>query len=450
MTTRTKPSSVNGFSACPLLAKTLNIDMKFLCYLLILLGSLIAPLTSLASPTQPIVILTTFSQHSISELVEQYQQRFPDTEIRVMFRRTRSALRLLGKNNDQNIDIIISSSPVLFSRLSHNKQLYAMTSPTKIPDWLTPHILDISGEVNAFGYSGFGLMANQQYLDSHKLPMPTSWEALTSATYYHHIAMSTPSRSGTTNLMVENILQHYGWDQGWKLLMRLGGNIAFISSRSFGVSEAISKGFIGIAPVIDSYAINSQKVFPYIRFNYLPNSILMPAYIGIARRSHALDHAQQFVGFLLSDPGQRLLEHSSMAKFSLNQPALAQNHTFTLNKQLVHSRDPLISHLFDQAITNQLHELNAIWERIHHIETSNTKLGTADRAALAAAKHAVTAIPVTAEQARSDAYLAMFHSDRARNGRDPMVAAEIQRWKLAFNTNLLESKQQLNNITLGN
>ncbi|PSW04062.1 ABC transporter substrate-binding protein [Photobacterium lipolyticum] len=419
--------------------------MNIIKTLITLLIFLLAKANAFAAESKPIVILTTFSEHTISQQVEQYRQLFPDTEVRIIFRRTRTALRLLAKDDAQNIDIIISSSPVLFNHLSTNKQLYAINSPHQVPNWLSPHIIDISGEITAFGYSGFGLMANQQYLSSHHLPTPKSWEDLTNAMYFHHITMSTPSRSGTTSLMVENILQHYGWEDGWRLLMQIGGNIAFISSRSFGVSEAISKGLIGAAPVIDSYAINSKKVFNYIDFNYLPNSILMPAYVGIAKKSHSIVNAKNFVDFLLSDSGQRVLEKSSMAKHSLNQPQLAERKSFILNKQLLHRRDALVSLLFDQAITEQLHQLNSTWSSIHQLEAI-TNLPSEVHNKLLLAKQYAAKVPVTAEQSNSPAYLAQFHSDGAKRGRDPIVAAEIQRWKEALKKNLQQANHLLNQI----
>ncbi|MDX1304316.1 ABC transporter substrate-binding protein [Photobacterium sp.] len=427
------------------LKATIMAKMKIIRTLTTLLIFLLVTGNVFATESKPIVILTTFSEYTISQQVEQYRQLFPNTEVRVIFRRTRSALRLLAKDDAQNIDIIISSSPVLFNHLSTNKQLYAINSPHQVPSWLSPHVIDISGETTAFGYSGFGLMANRQYLASHHLPTPKSWEDLTNAMYFHHITMSTPSRSGTTSLMVENILQHYGWKDGWELLMQIGGNIAFISSRSFGVSEAISKGLIGAAPVIDSYAINSKKVFNYIDFNYLPNSILMPAYVGIAKKSHSISNAKNFVDFLLSDSGQRALEKSSMAKYSLNQPQLAESTSFILNKQLLHRRDALISLLFDQAITEQLHQLNSTWASIHQLEATNNMPAEAHNKLLQAKQYAAK-VPVTEEQSRSPVYLAQFHRDGAKRGRDPVVAAEIQRWKEALKQNLQQANHLLNQI----
>ncbi|MEJ2762785.1 ABC transporter substrate-binding protein [Photobacterium sp. MCCC 1A19761] len=405
------------------------------------------PSVALAAESKPIVILTTFSERSIAQLVERYQAQFPGTEIRVIFRRTQSAHRLLNKEDAQNIDIIISSSPTLFNRLSNNEQLTALSQGRKVPDWLQPHVLDMSGKVSAFGYSGAGLMYNRQYLDSHHLSPPTSWEDLAQARYYHHITMSTPSRSGSTNLMVENILQYYGWEAGWRLLMQIGGNIAFISSRSFGVSEAVSKGLIGAGPVIDSYGIRSRNRFAYIGFRYLPNAILMPAYIGLSRKSHALETSRRFVDFLLSQPGQQFLETSSMAKQSLNQPELALKTTFILDKEVVYNREPLIAQLFDQAITHQLQELNSIWKTIHQLEANRSSLSVPHQQLLDEAKHLASRVPVTAAQAGDPAYLALFQNERGKRMMDPAVTQELQQWKRALAHNLRQANLLLDQLS---
>jgi ABC-type Fe3+ transport system substrate-binding protein len=53
--------------------------------------------------------------------------------------------------------------------------------------------------------------------------------------YFNHLVISAPSRSGTTHLTVETILQAYGWEKGWALLLNAGGNMGSITDRSFGV-----------------------------------------------------------------------------------------------------------------------------------------------------------------------------------------------------------------------
>lgn len=119
--------------------------------------------------------------------------------------------------------------------------------------------------------------------------------------------MSSPSQSGTTHMMVESVLQQYGWEQGWALLMRLGGNLSAITARSFGVSDGISRGLAGAGLVIDSYALNSQARFDHVGFNIMPDSVILPTYLGVARHSTQPASAALFIQYLLSDRGQAII-----------------------------------------------------------------------------------------------------------------------------------------------
>ncbi|MEZ8094303.1 ABC transporter substrate-binding protein [Photobacterium swingsii] len=399
---------------------------------------------ALAAKEKPIVILTTFSEDSISQIISKFQDINPKINVDIIFRRNRSAIRLLERENSSNVDIIISSSSVLFHELEGKDKLQLIENENQTPDWLKPHILEMSGKVTAFAYSGFGLMYNKEYLKSYHLPIPHTWKELSDAQYFSHLTMSTPTRSGTTSLMVENILQNYGWDKGWQLLMKIGGNIAFISSRSFGVSEAVSQGLIGVGPVIDNYAINSKRSFNYIDFNYIPHSILMPTYIAITKDSKAKKDSQKIIDFLLSEQGQKLLETTSITKFSLAQPELAKKTRVVLNKALVYDRDGLISLLFDQAITEQLHQLNITWQSIYQLEKQ--ALSDENQRKLEQIKRYATRVPVSASQAQSKDYLALFTHAGAARSLDPAVAEEVRRWQQALNDNLVRANQLINEI----
>ncbi|MDO6498254.1 ABC transporter substrate-binding protein [Photobacterium sanguinicancri] len=413
---------------------------KFILFLFLISTSTMA----FASKDKPIVILTTFSESSISQIINNFQKINPNINVNIIFRRNRSALQLLERGTPSKVDIIISSSSVLFHELEEKDKLQLIDNENKTPDWLKPHILEMSGKVTAFAYSGFGIMYNQEYLKSYSLPIPKTWRDLSDAKYFSHITMSTPTRSGTTSLMVENILQNYGWDKGWQILMKIGGNIAFISSRSFGVSEAISQGLIGVGPVIDNYAINSKRSFNYVDFNYMPNSILMPTYIAITKDSDTKKESQKIIDFLLSEQGQKSLETTSITKFSLAQPELAKKTNVVLNKALVYDRDGLISLLFDQAITDQLHQLNITWQSIYQLE--GKELSDENKHKLDLIKHLATAVPVSSRQAQSKDYLSMFSCVGTARGLNPAVVEEVRRWQQTLNDNLVRANQLINEI----
>src|SRR3989304_4366462 len=103
-------------------------------------------------------------------------------------------------------------------------------------------IHDPDGHYFGFAVSGYGLMWNTRYLALHKLPQPKEWTDLADARYHGHLVISAPSRSGTTHLTIEVILQAYGWEKGWALLLQMGGNMGAITERGSGVPEAGSCG----------------------------------------------------------------------------------------------------------------------------------------------------------------------------------------------------------------
>ncbi|MCV5959067.1 ABC transporter substrate-binding protein, partial [Escherichia coli] len=123
---------------------------------------------------------------------------------------------------------------------------------------------------------------------------PKRFQDLTNPPYFGHVTMSTPSRSGTTQLMVESVLSQYGWQEGWRILLNVGANLATISSRSFGVADYIAKGKFGIGPTIDSYALIAQRKFDYVGFAYDQDFTLMPTYIAQINRGKSDKLAESF------------------------------------------------------------------------------------------------------------------------------------------------------------
>lgn len=216
-----------------------------------------------ARAAEPIVVLTTFSEEPMGALFEEFKQLNPDIPIQVVYRRTGPALKWVQQSSINPVDMIISSSPTFFHDLDNEGLIVAPLEQYEMPAWLTVHDLTKSNKTIALGYSGITIMYNQRYLEKNNLPIPHTWKDLAAAQFSGHIMMSTPNNSGTTHMMVEGVLQQKGWQQGWALLREVGGNLASVSARSFGVSESISRGLVGAGVVIDSYAIDAKKInFP--------------------------------------------------------------------------------------------------------------------------------------------------------------------------------------------
>lgn len=210
--------------------------------------------TQAQAAERELVILTTFSREPLLPLVEEFSRRYQGIEVQIIHRRAQSSVQLLNKSYIQNIDLVLSSSPYLMQNLAQSGKLAALPEPMQTPEWLKPYALPMTEHVATIGYSGAGLVWNQDYLKTHQLPEPKQFSDLAKPVYFGHVTMSTPARSGTTQMMVESILAKYGWQKGWEILLRVGANLATASARSFGVSDYIANGQFAVGPTIDSYA----------------------------------------------------------------------------------------------------------------------------------------------------------------------------------------------------
>ncbi|MBT1446561.1 extracellular solute-binding protein [Shewanella sp. JM162201] len=397
---------------------------KLLRSLLILL-CLFLPATARAQENC-LVILTSFSELPFKALVDDFSAR-EQCQVRVVYRRTLPAIRLLTDDNQPKVDLIISSSPTLFQTLAEHKLLAKLNQPFDMPPWLGSHSLPSGDYVLPVAYSGIGLMYNRDYLSKYQLPQPKSWQDLARPEFSGHVMMSSPAHSGTTHMMVENILQSEGWDNGWALLMRIGGNLSSLSARSFGVSDAISRGLVGAGPVIDNYANTARSHFNYVDFNYLPDTVILPTYCALSASASHPDTAKRFISYLLSETGQANLSQPALSKIRLSDASLASHSRFVIDKERLFMRNNVIKALFEQAISQQVPKLRYTWEAIIKAEGA-MKQTEANQQTIAAAKALASKVPITEAEATSGAMQQLF----AGYEQEPSAEMErtMQRWRM--------------------
>jgi ABC-type Fe3+ transport system substrate-binding protein len=202
-----------------------------------------------AQPATPeVVVLTSFPK----ELFEAYKQAFEQNHAVTYLRETRAR---------PEADVFWVSAVDAFQTLKADGLLERVTLPretlARMPARIGSFPLhDPDGTYWGFAVSGYGLMWNTRYLALHKLPAPRAWTDLADPRYFGHLVISASSRSGTTHLTIEVILQANGWEKGWGLLLQMGGNMGAITERSFGVPEAVVSGQYGVGVVIDFFGLS--------------------------------------------------------------------------------------------------------------------------------------------------------------------------------------------------
>ncbi|KGQ69555.1 hypothetical protein OA57_11110 [Chelonobacter oris] len=336
-------------------------------FLICLLSFLILPAKS-----EVLTIGTTLSVDSLQYLIEEWQSTSSGSKVKTVNRTAFSLEKRLMQPND--IDIIFSSSPILLENLKNKGILARNTIKNSQNNALVPESLQNHSVVVAF--SGFGILYNKSLLKSRGLDIPTDWHNLLDPRYGGSLVISSPSRSETTHLMLEMLLQQQGWQQGWATMLEMASNFSTISSRSFGVAEKVKVGLDSAGLTIDSYA-NIVLKNKNLGFNYFPNSIASATFVAINEKSHNKKLANEFINFLLSKEGQCFIFNSNSGKFPIDN--LSKNNSLFLPQQrllqqpklnhlLLMQRQAIVKKLFDLAITFRLKQLQDSWHELYKKE----------------------------------------------------------------------------------
>lgn len=393
----------------------------------------------------PLVVVTSFPESLYLTVRDEFKSAHPQFDVQVINKKTTAAISYIQQTLDPPPDLFWASSPDAFEILKESGHLqpYRFYS-TQIPAAIRHYpIHDPDGCYLGFAISGYGIMYNRKYLKQHHLIPPANWGDLTSPRYFKHIGMSAPSRSGTTHLAVESILQFHGWAAGWKMLLELGGNLATITARSYGVPDGVNSGRFGIGIAIDFFGLSSKALGMPVEFTYSHETALLPASIAVIKGAPNGIAARRFIDFLLSEQGQQILFKPHISRLPVipavyqtgpvDYPNPFEDDTpsgFVFDSELSKQRYNLVNTLFDHLITHRRNALRRAWQTIHQAErrrasTKNAAVGNLiDQARLLA-----TWVPVTAEEAQDKAFASVFIRNRRGQPLPAKQATLEDRWE---------------------
>lgn len=358
-----------------------------------------------------LVIITSFSEEISSELLDDYRQYHPQADIDIIYRRTESALRLLNDGRVQP-DIVLSSSPFLFNALQKSNA-----------------VLESRHSFIPFAYSETVFVYNKEYLKRLNITPPENWEDLAKPEFHGHTMMSSPSRSGTTHIMVESILQQYGWEAGWKLLLEIAGNLRGVSARSFGVSESVSRGVVGVGPVIDSYALKQQDKLSYIAYRPIRKGPIVPVYYGVTRSSADKTATHAFLAYLDTLSGSETHAMHAFKKHAIRTSEQTAEQHFTVDKELMLKRSQLVKLIFDKTIVANTPVLQQVWGDVHQKEKRHLSLD--DQKKIQQVKQLLTSPIIT--QAQSTAAHILQQADLPTQSNDNLMFSESLEKKFRLN-----------------
>ena len=394
-----------------------------------------------AAQAGTVTVVTSFPKELTQAYKAAFEKANPEIKIEILNKNTVQGIAYVRELPvGQRPDVFWASAPDAFEVLTGLKLLEPIgdlankAAPSKVGAY------PINSPDNLYlgqALAGYGLMWNTRYMTANKVPAPKQWADLMKPVYFGHVAMSSPSRSGTTHLTVETLLQGEGWDKGWSQLLQISGNSAAITERSFGVPDGVNNGQFGIGLVIDFFGLAGKySGFP-VEFVYPDVTAVVPANIALVSGGKNTAEARKFISYTVSQQGQELLYNPKISRLPILPPEamggktpagypnpfeIAKRAKVQFNSDLSETRYNVVSGLFDQTITFRLKELQAATKAIHAAEAALARKPNANAAGLIKqAREAAFSPVVTAQKASDKEFLALF----AANKKDAAVSKSV-------------------------
>ena len=405
---------------------------------LTLVAALLVPAPALADT---ITVVTSFPKELTAAYKKAFEAKHPGDKLEILNKNTAAGIAYVREQAaGSRPEVFWASAPDAFEVLAGAKLLQKVDGGNAaIPDKVGAYpINDPQGLYKGQALAGYGIMWNTRYLAANKLPAPKEWADLARPEYFSHVAISSPSRSGTTHLTVETILQGEGWNKGWAQLLAISGNSAAITERSFGVPDGVSNGQFGIGLVIDFFGLAAKNTGMPVEFVYPSVTAIVPANIALVAGAKSPEAGKRFIQFALSEEGQLLLLQKDISRLPVLPAVYAKapagypnpfggtiQAKVNFDSDLSEARYYVVVSLFDQMITFRHKELaqatKAIWD-------AEKRLAGKPRAQLEEAKKLVFTPVVDDRQIADKALLALFKADKKDEAASKQKAKVEEEW----------------------
>ena len=407
----------------------------FTCFLL---------LSQLAGATEKVVVLSSYPQEVITPFEAAFEAAYPQYRLEFLWRQSRDAMSYLHQPHSA-VDVYWTPAQRNFAVLAREGALRKLDIdlsglPKKIGGF---QISDPDGYYVAHETAGYGMAYHPAELKRLGLPVPSDWQSLTAPAFNGHVVMPIPSKVGYAPMLVDTLLQGYGWEHGWSVLEQVAANATLADAGATFISDDVGSGRIAVGMTMDFFAISAIANGKPLLFTYPEKVGYSPAHVGIFREAKNLDGARAFANFVLSEQGQKLLFHPDIRKLPVrpavyaDKPAgyfdpfaAAQRASYDYDTGAGLMRQELVGALFDALITRHHAELKAMWQSIHLAEQK-----APNDARLREAKLHANWLPLTATQTNDAALQQLFIK------RDSKTTALEQQWDEAVAKHYAQATQ---------
>jgi len=230
-------------------------------------------------------------------------------------------------------------------------------------------------------------------LARQKFPEPKTWDDLANPQLIGWVGAGDPRNSGSVHMMYELILQAYGWEKGWELILKMAGNTRSFDKGAASTAKDATFGDVACAMAIDFYGLTQVGYAGGENMGFvLPQevTVINPDAVAILKGAPHRQAAERFVEFCISEEGQRLLllprghKDGGAKKFSIERmcvmPALYDRYfpgetlvptnpfalkmSFTYDPKKGGARWDLVNGLIGSTIIDLHPELVSAWRRV--------------------------------------------------------------------------------------
>jgi len=408
-----------------------------------------------------LTIVTSYPTDTTNTFKAAFEKKYPEVKVEMLKKKTTAGIKYLQEISASNTaDMFWASAPDAFEVLKGDDLLVKYdVKVTGIPKNVGSFpINDPDGYYKGFAASGYGIMWNTRYLKAKNLPNPGEWSDLKDPIWHGHVGMSAPSRSGTTHLTVETLIQGMGWDAGWAEWKAIAGNFKTVTERSFGVPDGVNSGQFGAGIVIDFFGLSSQASGFPVEFVYPHVTTLVPANIAIVKNAPNQPAAAAFIEYLLSNEGQELLLNPKIRRLPVNPQTYAKapadfpnpfkdksiGAAVKFDLALSKNRYNVVNSLFDVMITYRLDDLRDATKAIQEAEAAaKGKSNSEAEALIKQARMLINEIPIDEAKAGEKDFAGIFKKKR-KKATDKVTGrqAEVeQQWDSMVKANYAKAKE---------
>lgn len=414
--------------------------------------------THSAVAKEKLTVLTAYHEDVVARYETAFEQANPDIDLIVLWRMPHDALPYLRQPEQGGVDVYWSAAQQNFLSLKQQGAWQKLgIDRNGLPDNLgAMPLADPGGYFCISEMAGYGFAVNPQYLKKHSLAMPKTWQDLADARYQDHLALPVPSKVGFAPMMIDSVLQQYGWEKGWAILAGIIANARLAESGATFITDIIGSGERGIGPAIDFFTASAIANGGALQFVYPEPVAYSPGHIAITASSRHVDAARRFVSFILSDTGQKMMFHADISKLPArpgvysNKPAgyfdpfaASEQHAVVYDPSTALPRLALNNALFDRVFSDHLPLMQKLWQRWREQELR----GDGDRTEnLAQIRTLLTAAPIDALKAQQPALQNLFAQRTHDAHAETQAKAMEQDWSKAMAGRYAEADKLLNEL----